>query len=162
MERIASSTGAGSMLHPLVIRREAGNAHADPTLEEIPRVAFRGAAAHVVQLTEDAVLADRRQLVLDDSVPGRVGRHHRLDRGLRLRVGSVVTEEEATRLECEESSERLEVPLQVERGRRSDWHEDLVAGEVEARGVARVHAAVEFVEDRQFMWRVSRRVEEDE
>src|SRR2546428_1146045 len=69
---IASSTGAGSMLHPLVIRREAGDAHADATLEEIPRVAFRGAAAHVVQLAEDPVLADCCQPVPDDSGPGRI------------------------------------------------------------------------------------------
>src|SRR5712664_1584729 len=162
MERIVSSTGAGSMLHPLVIRREAGDAHADPTLEEVPRVTFRGATAHVVQLAEDAVLADRRQLVLDDSGPGRVRRHHRLDRGLRLRVGSVMAEEEATRLECEESSERLEVLLQVEGGSRRDRHEDFVTGEVEARGVAGVYTTVDFVKDCQLVRRMPRRVEEDE
>src|SRR2546427_8079593 len=159
---IASSTGAGSMLHPLVIRREAGDAHADATLEEIPRVAFRGAATHVVQLAEDAVFADRSELVLDDSGPGRVRRHHRRDRGRRLRVRAIMAEEEAARLEGEQLPERLEVLLQVERGRRCDRHEDLVAGEVEARGIARVHAAVELVEDRQLVRRVSRRVEEDE
>src|SRR5256712_2687116 len=162
MERIASSTGAGSMLHPLVIRREAGDAHADATLEEIPRVAFRGAAAHVVQLAEDAVLADGRELVLDDSGPGRVRRHHRPDRGRGLRVRPIVAEEEAAWLEGQHPSERLPVLLQVERGRRRDRHEDLVAGKVEARGIARVHTAVEFVEDRQLMRRMPRRVEEDE
>src|SRR5207245_10751003 len=78
--RIASSTGAGSMLHPLVIRREAGDAYADPTFEEIPRVTFCGPTTHVVQLAEDAVLADRNELVPDDSGPRRVRRHHRLDR----------------------------------------------------------------------------------
>src|SRR5438445_2780341 len=99
MERIASSTGAGNMLHPLVIRREAGDAHADPTLEEIPRGAFRGAAAHVVQLAEDAVLAHRSELVPDDSGPGRVGRHHRLDCGGRRIAGPLLAGEAAARLE---------------------------------------------------------------
>src|SRR2546428_1699369 len=162
MERIVSSTGAASMLHPFVIRREAGDAHADATLEEIPRVAFRGAAAHVVQLAEDPVLADCCQPVPDDSGPGRICRHHRLDCGRGLRVGPIVAEEEAARLEGEQSPERLEVLLQVERGGRRDRHEDLVAGKVEARGVACVHTAVEFVEDRQLVRRMPRRIEEDE
>src|SRR5437879_12512526 len=90
--RIASSTVACSMLHPLVIRREAGDAYADPTFEEIPRVTFCGPTTHVVQLAEDAVLADRSELVPDDSGPRRVRRHHRLDRGCRRRVGAVMAE----------------------------------------------------------------------
>src|SRR5207245_5010942 len=94
MERIVSSTGAGSMLHPLVIRREAGDAHADATLEEIPPSAFRCAAAHVVQLAEDPVLADCCQPVSADSGPGRLCRHHRLDCGRRLRVGPIAAGEE--------------------------------------------------------------------
>src|SRR5207245_8367302 len=135
--RIASSTGAGSMLHPLVIRREAGDAYADPTFEEIPRVTFCGPTTHVVQLAEDAVLADRSELVPDDSGPRRVRRHHRLDRGRRLRVGAVMAEEEAAWLEGEMPSERLEVLLLVERRRRRNRHEDLVAGRSEGRRVGK-------------------------
>ena len=56
--RIASSTTAGNMLHPLVVRREAGDAHADPALEEVLRESLRGTATHVIQLAQDALLAD--------------------------------------------------------------------------------------------------------
>src|SRR2546428_12438173 len=95
MERIASSTGAGSMLHPLVIRREAGDAHADPTPEEIPRVPFRGAAAHIAPLAEAAAPAHRSAPVPDDLGPGRVGRHPRLDCGGPGGVGPIVAGAEA-------------------------------------------------------------------
>src|SRR2546425_9055208 len=56
--RIASSTGAGSMLHPLVVRREAGDAHAEPPFEEIERVSLCRAATHDVQLAQDALFTD--------------------------------------------------------------------------------------------------------
>src|SRR2546425_8183571 len=154
--RIASSTGAGSMLHPLVVRGEAGDAHADPPLEEIPRVSLRRAAAHVVQLAHDAVFADRGELVLDHASPCRIRGHHRLDCGLRFRVRAIVTEEKGSRLQRQESSERLEVLLQVEGRRGSNRHEDFVAGEVQARSVPGVHASVVLVEDRELMGRVAR------
>src|SRR5206468_8571941 len=102
--RIASSTGAGSMLHPLVVPRQAGDAHADPPLEEIPRVAFRGAATHVVQLAQDPFLADRRELVPDHASPCRVRGHHGLDGRLRLRVWAIVAEDKGSWLQREDSS----------------------------------------------------------
>src|SRR2546426_7394466 len=105
--RIVSSTGAGSMLHPLVVRREARDAHADPAFEKIPRVALCRAATHVVQLAQDAFFSDRGELVPDDASPCRVRGHHRLDGGLRLRVGAIMTEEKSSRLKREEPSERL-------------------------------------------------------
>src|SRR5207249_10588721 len=77
--RIASSTGAGSMLHPLVVPRQAGDAHAEPPLEEIPRVSLCRAATHVVQLAHDALFADRSELLSDHASPSRIRDHHRLD-----------------------------------------------------------------------------------
>src|SRR5207247_6410073 len=51
---------------------------------------------------------------------------------------------------------------QIERRSRRDRQEDLVSREVEARGIARVETSVALVEDRQFVRRMSGRVEEDE
>src|SRR3990170_2665536 len=61
MSSIVSSTLGGSMLHPLVVRREARHAHADPAFEELARVPLRRATAHVVQGLNDAVFPEFRE-----------------------------------------------------------------------------------------------------
>src|SRR3989442_135917 len=162
MAWIASSTGSGSMFHPRVVRREALDADADPPFEEVPRMPLRRADRHLVQLSEDAVLPRGGELLADDAGPFRVRDDHRFDRGLGIRVGSVVAEQERSRVEGEEPLKGLEVFLQVEGGRRRDRHEDFVTGKVEACGIAGVHAAGVLIEDRELMGRVTRGIEEDQ
>src|SRR5712691_796622 len=99
---IASSTAGPSMLHPSVIRRETPDAHPDAPLQEIPRETLRGAATHVVELPENAVLARGGEPLLHDPGPRGICGHHRFDRGLRLRVRAVMAEEQGSWLEGEE------------------------------------------------------------
>src|SRR5437870_7008559 len=117
---IASSTTGPNMLQPLVVRREASNAHPDPPLQEVPWEPLRGATSHVVQLPEDAVFARGGQPFLDHPPPGRIQGHQRLDRGLWFPMGTVMAEQQGPRLQSKEMAERLEVLLQVEaRGERA-------------------------------------------
>src|SRR6266508_368384 len=154
----ASSTDGGSMFHPFVIGGEARDARPDATLEEVPRIALRGAAAHLVQLPQDALRAFRGEALPHHPRPRRVGDHHGVDRLLRIRVRPIVAEEEGPRFEGEDALQRLEVLAEIERRRRGDRHEDLVSGEVESRRISRVHASISLVEDREFVRRVTRRV----
>src|SRR5437879_4905169 len=89
---IASSTTGPNMLQPLVIRREASNAHPDPPLQEIPREPLRGATSHVVPLPEDAVFARGGQPFRNHPPPGRRQGHQRRDRGRPLRMRHGVPE----------------------------------------------------------------------
>src|SRR5437899_5202080 len=162
MAWIASSTGFGSMFHPRVGRPEARDADADPPFEEVPRIPLGRADRRLVELSEDAILPRGGELLADDPGPFWVRDDHRFDRGLRIRVGAVVAEQERSRLEGEEPLKGLEVFLQVERRRRRDRHEDFVTGKVEARGVAGVQAARELTEHRAPLLRTSRGFEEDE
>src|SRR5256712_4741083 len=140
MAWIACSTGSGSMFHPRVVRRETRDADADSPFEEVPRIPLRGADRPLVQLSEDDVLPRGGELLADDPGPLRVRDDHRFDRGLRIRMGAVVAEQERSRLEGEEPLKGLEVFLQVEGGRRRDRHEDFVTGKVEALRIARGQA----------------------
>src|SRR2546422_11472542 len=120
MAWIASSTGSGSMFHPRVVRREARDADADSPFEEVPRIPLRRPDRHLVQLSEDAVLPRRGELLADDPGPLGVRDDHRFDCGLGIRMGAVVAEQERSRLEGEEPLKGLKVFLQVERRRRRD------------------------------------------
>src|SRR2546428_3469152 len=162
MARIASSTGSGSMFHPRVVRREPRDADADPPFEEVPRIPLRRADRRLVELPEDAVLPRGGELLADDPGPFRVRDDHRFDRGLGIRVGSVVAEQERSRVEGEEALKGLEAFLQVEGGRRRDRHEAFVTGKGEACGIAEGHAAGWLIEDREIMGRVTRGIEEDQ
>src|SRR5207245_10966246 len=162
MAWIACSTGSGSMFHPRVVRREARDAHAAPPFEEVPRIPLRRPDRRLVELSEDAILPRGGELLADDPGPLRVRDDHRFDRGLRIRVGAVVAEQERSRLEGEEPPEGLEVFLQVEGRRRRDRHEDFVTGKVEARGGAGVHSARVLIDDRELVGRVTRGMEEDQ
>src|SRR3989442_14095670 len=122
------------MFHPRMARREARDTDADPPFEEVPRIPLRGADCHLVEVPEDAVLPGGGELLADDPGPFRVRDDHRFDRGLGIRMGAVVAEQERSRLEGEEPLKGLEVFLQVERRRRRDWHEDFVTRKVEAPG----------------------------
>src|SRR2546425_10550975 len=102
MAWIASSTGSGSLFPPRMVRREAGDADADPPFEEVPRIPLRGADRHLVEVPEDAVLPRGGELLADDPGPFRVRDDHRFDRGLGIRMGAVVAEQERSRLEAEE------------------------------------------------------------
>src|SRR5207245_7170762 len=125
MPWIASSTGSGSMFHPRVVRREARDADADPPFEEVPRIPLGRADRRLVELPEDAVLPGGGELLADDPGPLRVRDDHRFDRGLRIRVGAIVAEQERSRLEGEEPPGGLEVFRQVEPRRRGERDEAL-------------------------------------
>src|SRR5207247_10440774 len=74
-------------------------------------------------------------------------------------MGTVMAEQQGPRLQGKEMAERLEVLLQVERRSGRDRHEDLVAGKVEAGGVARVDASIPFIQDRELVRRMTGGVE---
>src|SRR3990170_1854110 len=162
MSSIVSSTLGGSMLHPLVVRREARHAHPDPAFEELAGIPLRRAAAHVVQGLNDAVFPELREVLEDEARPGGVCGDLSRDRLLRARMGAVVAEQEGAGLEGEEPLERLQALREVEPGGGGDRDQDLVPREVQARRVARVHAPVPRVEDRELVRRVPGGIEEPE
>src|SRR5688572_28819049 len=159
---IASSTTGPNTFQPLMIRRESLDAYAYPLLQKILRVPFRGATTHVVQLPHHSVLPRGGEALLDDARPRRVGGEHRLDCLPRIPVRAVVAEEQGPRSEGQQASQRLQVLLEIERRRRGDRQEDLVAREVQAGRIARVHASIPLVQDRELVRRVAGRVEEDQ
>src|SRR3970040_756886 len=128
----------------------------DPPAEEFVRVPLRARKGEADQLLDAPISAEPLQGPVYEVIPCGVLHELAAQCLLRPLVWAVVAEQEGSRSQLDQAAEHSEVLVEIEARGGRDRDQDLVPREVEARRVARVHASVLLVENRELVGGVAR------